>query len=300
MALTLAQVRTFRCIVRRGTFAAAARELGVTQPSVSQRIRELESALEARLFVRQGPRIRLTPHGEALVPLADRLLECAQDVVDHLRDRDPLRGLLRLGVTDSFALVALPDLLRRLAEHHPRLKTSVRVGDAATTLQLLDECEIDIAVGPLSHAGPHVHREHLGRNVLAWFCAPTFGLGPGVITPQELATHHLMCAGQTSRLYETAMGWFADSDVEPERVSTCNSLEVTMRAVLAGLAIGLLPVGVMRAQLLQGSVRRLTVTPSFPSLEFSIGYQAAQSSPSVVKAVVDFSREVCAEHELYL
>jgi DNA-binding transcriptional LysR family regulator len=299
MALTFTQLSTFRSIVRHGTFAAASVELGVTQPSVSQRVRELEAALEVSLFVRHGPRIRLTADGEALIPYADRVLAAVEDVLDHFRPRDPLSGLLRLGVTDSFAMIALTDLLQRLAEHHPLLKTSVRVGDTAIILELLHDHEIDIAVGPISAAGPHIHQEPLGRNVLGWFAAAQLGIAPGVLSPRELATHHLMCAGPSSRLYRTAMEWFAADGVEPERVSTCNSLEVTSRAILSGHAIGLLPVRVMRDQLAQGKVRRLTVTPPFPSLEFFIGYQAADASPSI-QAVVDFSREVVDAYELYL
>lgn len=298
MALTLSQIRAFRCIVRRGTFAAAARDLGVTPPSISQRIRELESALGVQLFLRHGPRVRLTSHGEALVPYAERLFTCAEDVVQHFHRNDPLSGLLRLGVTDSFAMVALPDLQRRLAELHPRLKTSVRVGDANSSLSLLNDCEVDVAVGPLTDAGPHIHQEPLGRNLLAWFAVPQFGISPGVISAQELVAHHLMCAGPTSRLYRTAMTWFAQSGVEPERLSTCNSLDVTLRAVLSGHVIGLLPVGVMRQHFAQEKVRRLTVTPPFPSLEFTICYQSSAWSPGI-QAVLDISRQVVASYELY-
>mgnify|MGYP001549144611 CR=1 FL=1 len=60
MNITLNQLRAFERIVRLGSFRAAAEELRVTQPSVSQRIRELEAALETSLFLRRGPRVRLT------------------------------------------------------------------------------------------------------------------------------------------------------------------------------------------------------------------------------------------------
>ena len=67
MNVTLSQLRTFERIVRLGSFRAAAQELRLTQPSVSQRIRELEDALRTQLFVRRGPRISLTAEGHALV-----------------------------------------------------------------------------------------------------------------------------------------------------------------------------------------------------------------------------------------
>ena len=64
---TLGQLRAFERIVRLGSFHAAALELKLSQPSVSQRIRELEAALQTPLFVRRGPRISLTAEGHALV-----------------------------------------------------------------------------------------------------------------------------------------------------------------------------------------------------------------------------------------
>ena len=73
MNVTLSQLKTFERIVRLGSFHAAARELRLTQPSVSQRIRELETMLRTRLFIRRGPRISLTAEGHALIEYADRL-----------------------------------------------------------------------------------------------------------------------------------------------------------------------------------------------------------------------------------
>ena len=70
MYVTLGQLRAFERIVRLGSFHAAAAELNLSQPSVSQRIRELEAALQTPLFVRRGPRVGLTAEGHALIEYA--------------------------------------------------------------------------------------------------------------------------------------------------------------------------------------------------------------------------------------
>ena len=77
MYVTLGQLRAFERIVRLGSFHAAALELKLSQPSVSQRIRELEAALNTPLFVRRGPRVSLTAEGHALIEYADRMLATA-------------------------------------------------------------------------------------------------------------------------------------------------------------------------------------------------------------------------------
>ena len=86
MNITLNQLRAFERIVRLGSFSGAAKELRLTQPSISQRIRELESTLDTSLFLRNGPRIKPTAEAHALLAYADRVLETEIE----MRERLPL------------------------------------------------------------------------------------------------------------------------------------------------------------------------------------------------------------------
>ena len=79
--------------------------------------------------MRRGPRISLTAEGHALIEYADRMLGAAGEMVERFRTRDPLKGMLRLGLNESFALICLPELLRRLEQRYPAIRTSVFVGD---------------------------------------------------------------------------------------------------------------------------------------------------------------------------
>ena len=173
MNVTLSQLRAFERIVRLGSFHAAARDLNLTQPSVSQRIRELEEVLETPLFVRRGPRISLTAEGHALVEYADRMLETAGEMIERFHTRDPLNGMLRLGLNESFALICLPELLQRLEQRYPGIKTSVFVGDTGLVSQSLNRKELDIAIVSEPKVGAHVRLEPIGRNRLAGSRAPT-------------------------------------------------------------------------------------------------------------------------------
>src|SRR3989441_10652441 len=186
MHVTLSQLRTFERIVRLGTFHAAARELRLTQPSVSQRIRELETVLKTPLFIRRGPRISLTAEGHALIEYADRLLGAAGEMVERFSTRDPLKGMLRLGLNESFALICLPDLLRRLEQRYPGIKTSVFVGDTGLVSQKLNEQELDIAIGSNPAAGPHARKEPTGKNNLDWSASSEFELWRELLSPLDL------------------------------------------------------------------------------------------------------------------
>jgi DNA-binding transcriptional LysR family regulator len=298
MKVTLSQLKAFERIVRLGSFHAAARELRLSQPSVSQRIRELEAVLKTPLFIRRGPRVSLTAEGHALIEYADRLLGAAWEMVERFRTRDPLKGMLRLGLNESFALICLPELLRRLEQRYPGIKTSVFVGDTGLVSQKLNEQELDIAIVSEPAVGPHVRQEPIGKNKLGWFASSDFELARDVLSPSDLCQFHLIVSPPTARLHATVTKWFADAGAIPVRVSTCNSLSVTMLTILHGTAIGLVPVRVMQDEIETRRVKLIPVAPDIPAHRVSICYQISEFGPGL-KVLVDLTKELVAQHKLF-
>ncbi len=299
MNLTLSQLLTFERIVRLGSFHAAAKHLGLTQPSASQRIKELENALGTELFVRRGPRLSLTAEGHALIDYADRMLDTADEIVSRFRSRDPLKGMLRLGLNESFALVCLTDLLKRLKERHPELKTSVHVGDTRTVSGLLNERKLDVAVVSEPEVEAHVHQRPIGTNELGWVASTKLDISQAVLSPAELSRHHLITSAPPARLIETATNWFAQAGAAPTRLSTCNSLSIMMLTILDGLAIGLVPVRVMRDEIKAGRAKRIAVLPAIAGHRVSLCYQASEFGPSL-QSILDLMRELIAHHKLFI
>src|SRR4051794_8780621 len=118
-------------------FHAAAARLGLTQPSVSYRVKELEALLGRSLLVREGRSFKVTAHGQALFVHAEKLIAAAQDLQQEFRPGHSPNGPMRLGVNDAFAAVCLPQLLRRLLAEHPGMDVSVVVENShALTLAL--------------------------------------------------------------------------------------------------------------------------------------------------------------------
>lgn len=298
MTITLSQIRAFERIARLGSFHAAAKHVGITQPSISQRIRDLEAILAVELFTRNGPRVALTAEGHALLEYADRLLETADDVVVRFKQRDPLLGLLRIGVNESFGLICLTDLMRRLEQQYPKLKTSVIVGDTGMVSGLLNDHQLDLAVVSEPSLAGHVLQVPIGRNDLAWVASNEMDLPSGTLTPTILAAHHLIVSPQTARLHTTMTNWFAQGGAVPERVSTCNSLSVTLLMVRSGFAIGLVPLRVVADELATGRIVRIPVTPAVGSHRVSLCYQIAQFGPNL-QAIVELTKELIAHHELF-
>lgn len=298
MRVTFAQIRAFERIARLGSFHAAARQVGITQPSISQRIKDLETLLEVELFTRNGPRIALTSEGHALLDYADRLLETTDEMVTRFKRRDPLLGLLRIGVNESFGLICLVDLMRRLENQYSKLKTSVIVGDTSEVSALLNDHQLDLAVISEPHVGNHIHRVPIGRNEFAWVVNSEMDLPAGILTPAQLAAYHIIVSPQRAKLYTTMTNWFAQAGVVPERVSTCNSLPVTVQMIRSSFAIGLVPIRVVKDEIAQGRLKRIPVSPAVAAHNVSLCYQIAQFGPNL-QAIVDLTKELVVHHQLF-
>ncbi|TPI41347.1 LysR family transcriptional regulator [Mesorhizobium sp. B3-1-6] len=299
MRLTLAQLIAFERIVRLGSFHAAAQHIGLTQPSISQRIHELEDILGAQLFVRRGPKISVTAEGTALIAYADRMLQTATELSDRFRTRNPLMGLLRLGLTETFALICLPELLNRLESRYPSLKTSVQVGDTASLGKLFSEQVLDVAIMSEPDIDHDIRREPLGTNELSWYVGPNTNIPLGSLSPADLCAHHLIIPPPPARLYTTAMRWFSQAGATPLRLSMCNSLSVTIPTVINGLAVGLIPTRVMADRVARGEVRRLNVVPAMDGHRVSICYQPGEAN-SGLQEVIQLMRDLVAEYRLFV
>ena len=297
--ITLAQIRAFERTVRLGGVHAAARYLNLTQPAVSRRIRELELALGVKVFARSGRSLRITSEGAGLLGYASELLSTADEMALRASTGDPLRGTLRLGVSGSFALVGLDILLDRLRRHHPDLKTTVNVGDSKTISGLLNDFKLDLAVTAEYRIAEHVHRERIGLNRHAWFAASSARFDDEVLSPDNLAQHHLIITPPPARQNLSVMQWFRQAGTSPLRLSTCNDVTATIRIILRGLAIGLIPVRLMKPHVDQGLARELNVVPAIPPYEVWACYQVEELGPGL-RQVVDIIQSIAAEERLYV
>src|SRR5450432_1274424 len=141
---TLRQLQYAVAVADGLSFRRAAEACGVSQPSLSAQLRELEDALGARLFERDRRRVLLTDAGEALVARARKVLTSAEDLADAGRRLgDPLAGALRIGVIPTISSYLLPDLVRALKREHPRLTVRWTEDKTATLLTSLADGALD-------------------------------------------------------------------------------------------------------------------------------------------------------------
>lgn len=155
-AATIRRLEVFRAVMETGTATGAARQLGLSQPAVSQQLAQLEETLDVALFLRD--RGRLVPTSEAIDLFAevDQALDSLERVVNaahDLRSREPAR--LRLAVPHSLCNRLIPQLVGEMLQAYPNLRITVGLGTYGEILGAVAarRSEIGITKGAYEHVG---------------------------------------------------------------------------------------------------------------------------------------------------
>ena len=265
MRASLAQLEAFYWITRLGSFHAAARYLHVTQPTVSARIAELESLLGARLFERDRQKAALTARGRGLVDPVERMLKLSDDIAQHSGSSKTLRGLLRLGAVESVALLALPRLLTRFIASYPELKVELTLDVGSALSRKLNAGELDVAILTDPQVNDTITVQAVGRIVLGWMAGSQLKLPHRDIQPRDLRTLPIFTMPNPSTIFVAMTHWFDSADVQPEHVSSCNSLALMARLIVEGQGVAVLPTALMKAEIASGQIRLLTTRPALAS-----------------------------------
>ncbi|MEU3572699.1 LysR substrate-binding domain-containing protein [Kitasatospora sp. NPDC036755] len=146
------QLRYFAAVVDEGTFTAAAARLHVSQSGISTQVAKLERELGQQLLDRSGRQVRLTPVGEAVLPLAKNAL-ATLDAIQHTAAEfaDAVRGRVRLGMITGCSIPPFLDAVADLGRSHPGIELSLHEGHSEDLQAQVLAGSLDLAL--IGYAG---------------------------------------------------------------------------------------------------------------------------------------------------
>jgi DNA-binding transcriptional LysR family regulator len=221
-------LRTFLAVVETGSFAAAAEQLGCTQPAVSLQIKRLETMFDQELIERARP-ARATEPGQIVMGYARRMLRLNDELLDRFA---PSRQgiVLRVGIPNDFSVAMLPMALSRFVAAEPNVVLDLQSELSHTLLDGLKAGKFDIVVAMTA--------ERVSDNAvktwnerLVWIAPPNLKPGPDTVLP--LVCYPEGCvyrARIVKRLAEEGLNWRV--------VMTSPSFSSVTDAVRSGLGAG--------------------------------------------------------------
>ncbi|MCX5392643.1 LysR family transcriptional regulator [Streptomyces sp. NPDC006482] len=161
-------LRVLRAVAATGSFSAAARELGCTQPAVSQQMKALETSAGTPLLIRTGREMRLTQAGEVLVRHAAGILAGLTAAEEEVAAIAGLRaGRVRLVSFPSGSSTLVPTALAALRAAHPGTRVSLVEAEPPRSIEMLREGDCDVALAFRYGAGQAEWDDLVVRPLLA-------------------------------------------------------------------------------------------------------------------------------------
>lgn len=161
-------LRTFIAFADTGSFKRASELVFRSQPAVSMQMKRFEDLVGKQLFMKKGRDLILTEAGVNMVSYARQLLSVHDDIVDKIHGQK-IDGKVCIGIPDDYAMLFLPNILKRFSATHPDIMLDIKSGGSNILSSRLNKGELDIAI--LAVRTPEEDDIILKRDPIVWVTA---------------------------------------------------------------------------------------------------------------------------------
>lgn len=297
------QLNVFLVAAETLNFTSAARRLHMSQPSVSQHIQSLEQHFDQALFIRAGRTIQLTDAGQALVPLAQDMVNRSIRIEETIKSlTGEVYGHLLVGCSTTPGKYILPQLLARFHSEFPKVKISCHVSPQEQSLKTLEDGEVHFA---LACTPPNVYKhiefsKFMTDRVMLIVPLNHPWASRGEIEPEELYETNFIFREEDSGTQGTVDKALAEIGIDIEELETLLVLgnsEAIALAVKEGLGAGFVS-SLVVSKLVKGKVAPVKIKGIEFAREIYIGRLTNRLATKAQTAFWDFAikqREVVAQ-----
>lgn len=287
----------FALLVKRGSLAAAAQELGVTPPSVSKRLAAIESRLRVRLLNRTTRRISLTPEGEIYLADGARLVTELEALEQRISGGNiTAKGLLKVSATFGFGRRHITPQLSAFAREYPDVEVQLHLTDRPVNL-VEQGLDADIRFGQLPDARLTARKIADNRRLVC--ASPTYLKKHGVpLVPRDLQNHQCILLRESDEIYGS---WHFSSGNKQETVKvrgalSANDGECATTWALDGHGIVMRSEWDIAPYLRSGRLRVVLEEWELPTADIYIVFPTKNHLSAKTRALVDFMLKAFENH----
>lgn len=293
MLTKLENYRVFCKVAQHKSFSGAAQELFLSQPAVSQSVRQLEEQLGMQLFVRSSKKVELTPQGSILYEYASSALGLLESAEQQLSGLQTLgAGQLRLGAGDITARHLLLPALERFHQLYPKVHLSIFNRTSASSLELLHAGRIDAAFVnlPIEDDRITVHWESPVQDIFV--AGQKFAeLKDKPLTARQLARLPLIMLEHKANSRVYVQRFFLRQGVELQPEIELASYELMGELARINLGVSCMVRQFCRQELQSGKLFELSLTEPVPPRSIGMVRLKGVSLPPSVARFVELMNE---------
>ncbi|MBI1251329.1 MAG: LysR family transcriptional regulator [Alphaproteobacteria bacterium] len=240
---TLRQLQFLAALQAQGSFVKAAESVGVTQPTLSAGIKELENALEALLVERGKAGAILTPAGEEAAVRARRILADVEDLVHAARGANaPFTGRFRLGAIPTIAPFLLPTALPILQARFPAMRLTLREDVTHRLIEQLRSRALDAALIALPYVAHDIETAVVTEDEFLFLAPRGHPLADrNDLAPEHLQSEDVLLLEDGHCLREHALSVCRTDPGARSAEVSATSLHTLVHMVAGGMGVTLLP-----------------------------------------------------------
>ncbi|MDR1777074.1 MAG: LysR family transcriptional regulator [Desulfovibrio sp.] len=292
--MNYSSLNTFLAVASSGSFTAAALELFITQPAVSQHIQYLETELGVRLFIRRSRGAVLTEEGKVLKAKVEELMRLLEDIRTHIQDSNELRrGKISIAVTEPAGYL-LPKVLLDFKKRYPGVEIALTTTRTANVARLVADGEVEYGLAPKTTVYSLRVKSKLVHSEQLIFVSPPWHplVEKAHVRPVDLKGETLALREKGAYTRERCMAWFG-------RHQPQSTIELTNMTAIRELAIHgcitFLPQSVVAQEIKVGRLATLNIHDAQQSIEYYSYYRGGEV-PS--KALTAFLRLLSTDGQL--
>jgi DNA-binding transcriptional LysR family regulator len=287
MSDRLQELQVFVRAAESGSFSRAARELGLSQPSVSRIIGELEARLGVTLLLRTTRRITVTDAGAVFLDRAREILAEIEDAEDAARGVDSLRGTIRLALPIVYGTREIIPRLPKFLAAHPLLRIEMAVVDARQDL-VAEGADVAIRLGKLGDSGFGARKLETLQIMLV--ASPLYLKARGTPkAPADLASHDCIFGpGNFGRDSWSFTRNGAETSVDVRGRIHTDSGPGVFASVMAGLGIAMASTVMCAAEVKAGALVQLLRGYKLEPVDVHAVFPGGPRPSTKVRALVDF------------
>ncbi len=249
--MTAKQLRAFLAVARTLSFAEASNQVFLSQPALSLAIKTLEESLGGKLLTRTTRSVKLTPEGEALVPIATRLMADWDNAQEQLQQRFALQmGQVAVASMPSFAAGLLPQVLKTYRNRYPAIRVEVHDVIAEQVVAMVRSRRIEVGVSLVPEGAPDLDFTPLFTDEFVAVLPPDSALLNGLssLCWDQLLEQDFIALQRPSIVRLMLERQLAEQGKQLNVVFDAHQLATVGKMVASGLGISVVP-GLCRQQM---------------------------------------------------
>ena len=292
--LDFKSIETFLWVANLRSFRGAAEKLNTTQPAVSMRIAQLEDQLGVRLLERDRRAVAPTAKGQELLGYAERMMRLRAEMIEAVGDRSTMRGIVRLGCSETIVHTWLPLLIERVNAAYPNLELEIEVDISPNLRERLVARDLDLALllGPIGD--PNIMSRTLCSFPLAFVAGDKLKLPNKALGLEQIAQFPIVTFSRNTQPYVVLREMFARAGLAVT-IHASASLATVVRMALDGIGIAVIPPAILDNVAAPGKLRAVKTSARLPGLNFVVSWPSSPDSFAAQK-VAGIAVEVAREN----